>query len=372
MPHNDFHLEEFKLKDPIRGVQDGLKEPVQDKTPGFFQSLRNPIDLIREESLPASLYQWITGNTKKKQAQEALDYIRNNPDQAGSKIFKEAERKLNRFGYLLEEGPMNIDIKEVGNMIKQNPKVFGAELVNMILADPYLLFMPLGWGRLGRGVVNSIRLKRGKNLQYKRIKANIASDLKVGASATLLTPLVFSTAFQLGEQAQLDPKRTTVETTIGATAGALFSVGFAGTGELARRLTRIPRARMEAAHRKVFEKYGTKAEQLVETNENGIYRGVDELLEIIRKESGDISDPKKFDLIKADITAALRTINENGKDMALATALKRATAVGGVFGAAQFLTSPDEKLLATAKGFGIGAAIYGACLLYTSPSPRDS
>ena len=271
MPHNDFHLEEFKLKDPIRGVQDGLKEPVQDKTPGFFQSLRNPIDLIREESLPASLYQWITGNTKKKQAQEALDYIRNNPDQAGSRIYKEAERKLNRFGYLLEEGPMNIDIKEVGNMIKQNPKVFGAELVNMILADPYLLFMPLGWGRLGRGVVNSIRLKRGKNLQYKRIKANIASDLKVGASATLLTPLVFSTAFQLGEQAQLDPKRTTVETTIGATAGALFSVGFAGTGELARRLTRIPRARMEAAHRKVFEKYGTKAEQLVETNENGIY-----------------------------------------------------------------------------------------------------
>ena len=93
MPHNDFHLEEFKLKDPIRGVQDGLKEPVQDKTPGFFQSLRNPIDLIREESLPASLYQWITGNTKKKQAQEALDYIRNNPDQAGSKIFKEAELK---------------------------------------------------------------------------------------------------------------------------------------------------------------------------------------------------------------------------------------------------------------------------------------
>ena len=73
MPHNDFHLEEFKLKDPIKGLSDGLKEPIQDKTPGFFQSLRNPIDLIREESLPASLYQWLTGNTKKKQAQEALN-----------------------------------------------------------------------------------------------------------------------------------------------------------------------------------------------------------------------------------------------------------------------------------------------------------
>ena len=357
---NGIPLNDPKLRDPIRNVPDGLNDPLQAKVPGFLESLRNPIDLIREESLPASLYQWLTGNTKKKQAQEALDYIRNNPDQAGSKIYKEAERKLNRFGYLLEEGPMNIDIKEVGNMVKQNPKLFGAELVNMIVADPWLLFMPLGWGRLGRGVVNAIKLKRGKNLEYKRIKSKIASDLKVGATATLATPLVFSSTFQLGEDANLDPKRTTIETTIGATAGALFSVGFAGTGELARRLTRVPRARIEAAHRKVFDKYKLKPEQLVDTNENGIYKGVDELIEIIRKESGDIADPKKFDLIKADITSALRTINENGKDMALVTALKRGAAVGGIVGAAQFLTSPDEKLLATAKGFGIGAAIYGA------------
>jgi hypothetical protein len=236
MPHNDFHLEEFKLKDPIKGLSDGLKEPVQDKTPGFFQSLRNPIDLIREESLPASLYQWLTGNTKKKQAQEALDYIRNNPDQVGSKIYKEAERKLKRFGYLLDDGPMDIDIKEVGNMIKQNPKVFGAELINMIVADPYLLFLPLGWGRLGRAVVNSIRMKTGKRLQYKKLAKQTASDYKVGAFATLATPIVFSTTWQLGEKAELDPKRTTVETTIGATAGALFSVGFAGAGAVAQRL----------------------------------------------------------------------------------------------------------------------------------------
>ena len=50
---------------------------------------------------------------------------------------------------------MSIDLKEVGNMIKSNPKMFGAELVNMLMADPWLLFMPLGWGRLGRGVFKS-------------------------------------------------------------------------------------------------------------------------------------------------------------------------------------------------------------------------
>ena len=99
---NDINVNEFKLKDPIQNIQDGLRsplrQPVQDSTPGFFRSLRNPLDLMLEESLPASLYQWMTGNTKKKQAQEALDWIKNNPDQKESKIYQEAERKLNRFG----------------------------------------------------------------------------------------------------------------------------------------------------------------------------------------------------------------------------------------------------------------------------------
>jgi len=62
---NDFNLEEFKLKDPVSNIDDGLKEPVKDSTPGFFSSLRNPLDLMLEESMPASLYQWATGNTKK-------------------------------------------------------------------------------------------------------------------------------------------------------------------------------------------------------------------------------------------------------------------------------------------------------------------
>ena len=168
---NDFNVNEFKLKDPVRSIPDGLKEPVKDSTPGFFQSLRNPYHLWLEESLPASLYQWMTGNTKKKQAQEALNYIRNNPQQQGSKIYQEAERKLQRFGYLLDDGPMSIDMKEVGNMIKANPKMFGAELVNMLMADPWLMFMPLGWHRLGRGVVNSIRLKYAKQAELATVAA---------------------------------------------------------------------------------------------------------------------------------------------------------------------------------------------------------
>ena len=255
---NDFNLNEFKLKDPVRSIPDGLQEPVKDATPGFFSSIRNPYHLWLEESLPASIYQWMTGNTKKKQAQEALEWIRNNPDQKDSKIYKTAERKLQRFGYLLDDGPMSIDLKEVGNMIKANPKMFGAELVNMIMADPWLMVMPLGWHRLGRSVVNSIRLKRAKNLSMTTVaakKADNMADLKVGAMATLAVPFAFSTAWQLGEDAKLDPKRTVVETTLGATAGAVISVGFAGMGAAAQRFTQLPKNKIIEIQSKVLNKH---------------------------------------------------------------------------------------------------------------------
>ena len=355
---NDLNVNEFKLKDPVRNIPDGLKEPVTDATPGFFRSLRNPYHLMLEESLPASLYQWITGNTKKKQAQEALDWIRNNPDQQGSKIYQEAERKLKRFGYLLEEGPMSIDFKEIGNMIKANPKMFGAELINMLMADPWIVFMPLGWHRLGRGVVNAIKLKLGKNLKYTRLAAKTASDLKVGATATLALPFVFSTTWQLAEDRTLDPKRTAIETTIGATAGALFSVAFAGAGEIARRTTHIPRMRVNQAVDKVLKKHGINPEKLMEIEKDGHYRSTNAIVKEISKQSEFLQDPTQFKLLKAEITAALREINENARDMSFSSALKTGGSLAAIGATAQFLTAEDEKLLATAKGAGAGAAIY--------------
>ena len=69
---NGIPLNDPRLRDPIQNVPDGLNDPLQAKVPGFFESLRNPIDLIREESLPASFYQWLTGNTKKKTSTRSI------------------------------------------------------------------------------------------------------------------------------------------------------------------------------------------------------------------------------------------------------------------------------------------------------------
>ena len=44
------------------------------KEPGFFNTLRNPLDLWMQESIPASMSQWITGNTKKKASSRSFKF----------------------------------------------------------------------------------------------------------------------------------------------------------------------------------------------------------------------------------------------------------------------------------------------------------
>ena len=274
---------------------------------------------------------------------------------------------MSRFGYLLDEGPMNIDLKEVKNMMKANPKMFGAELVNMMMADPYLLFMPMGWSALGRGVVNSLRLKYSKAFTMTRQKPKLLklakqeniANLKVGAFATLATPFVFSTVWQGSEDRTLDPKRTSIETTIGATAGAVISVGFAGMSAAASRALNVPKIRTDSATTKVLKDNGVDPKRLIEKTENGSYKSVDDLLKELKDEVDELQDPLRFKAISAEITAAMRPAMETGWDMAVNSAVK-ASAIGGVVGAAQFLTADDDKLVATAKGFGAGAALYGA------------
>ena len=140
---NDIQLNEFKLRDPVTSLPDGLREPLK-KPPGFFRSLRDPRDLWLEESLPASMYQWMTGNTKKKQAEEALKFLKNYSHLKNTQAYNNAKRIYDRFGYLLDEGG-DFSFKEFGNLVKKHPGLVGAELANAIIADPWLLAVPFYW-----------------------------------------------------------------------------------------------------------------------------------------------------------------------------------------------------------------------------------
>jgi hypothetical protein len=251
---NDIRFDDFNLKDPIKDIQDPLQDPLQQqlqKPPGFFQTLRNPMELLFEESLPASLYQWATGNTKKKQAEDALRFLQRYPELQGTGQYKEAERIYNKFGYLIEEGEQKFDFGEVVKLAKKHPGIMGAELVNMIVADPYLLLLPATfYAKLGRGIVNATtRAKYSKRFKYvdDAFKQQYRKDIKYGAAASLFTPLAFSTGLQLGEKGEISLGRTTTETTIGATAGLVLSTVLGGISAITTRELGIPEQKIRQA-----------------------------------------------------------------------------------------------------------------------------
>ena len=88
---------ESVLGEPVFGEEintfgEEYQLPPQPK--GFFETLRNPLDLMRYESLPVALFQGLSGNTKEVQAKKAQTFIEQNPNLRGSPEYIEAEAVL--------------------------------------------------------------------------------------------------------------------------------------------------------------------------------------------------------------------------------------------------------------------------------------
>ena len=377
---NPLRTTELNLNDPINDLTDGLvdpsQRPQQQEPPGFFSSLRNPVELILEESIPASLYQWMTGNTKKVQAKKALQFLEQYPYLQNTPRYKEAERIYKKFGYLLEEGSQEFSGDEMVKMVKQYPSVFGAELVNMMVADPYLFLLPsVAYARLGRGISNSLKLKYSKSFkpikltaEEQALKKTANADILYGAMGTVLTPLAFSSAMQLGEQGVISGSRTSLETTIGATAGLLLSGGIGAISGLASKIGNIKPDAVKRATNNVISNSDEDLTKLFEYNDKtGNFEYVDKLFDEIDNLSKDI-DPKIRDVSsqetinfhKRSITSLARPIIENGVNASKNSAVKNAASLGGVLAAGSFLTADDEKIAAAGEGFLLGAGIYAA------------
>lgn len=365
---NEFRLFDTQLNDPIKDLNDPIQDNMriqEQKPPGFFSSLRNPLELIFEESLPASLYQYATGNTKKVQAEDALRFLQMYPNLQGTGQYNEALRIYNKFGYLLEKGDQSFDSKEVVNMIKKYPGVAGAELVNMLIADPYLLLLPSTlFAKLGRGIVNTSRLKlSGK---YKRLPTRVKGkimqqaqrDIRTGAMASTLLPFAFSTGLQLGETGEIDGKRTTVETTLGATAGILISTALGGISALTSRKTFVTQSTINQAIINRLNKYDSVDEAIKITN-TGNVKLIDDIIDKDLRDSLKEFSPQKLNAVKAQITSGVREVLENGRD-SIKSSLVKAGTFGAIGATAQFLTEEKDKIPETIKGFGAGVVAYGA------------
>lgn len=395
---NPLRTTELNLNDPINDLTDGLidpsQRPQQQEPPGFFSSLRNPVELILEESIPASLYQWMTGNTKKKQAQDALKFLEQYPYLQNTPRYKEAERIYKKFGYLLEEGTQEFSGDEMVKMVKQYPSVFGAELVNMMVADPYLFLLPsVAYARLGRGISNSIKLKYAKSFkavkltaEEQALKQTANADILYGAMGTVLTPLAFSSAMQLGEQGVISGSRTSLETTIGATAGLLISGGIGAVSGLITKISNINPSTVNKSINNIIANSDEDLSKLFDYNEQGNFVFSDKVIDDIKKNSlkvqsslKNLNDPivtkefvetyKNVDFIENEtlnnfnkriITSLARPLFENGVNASKNSAIKNASSLGAVLAAGSFLTADDEKIESAGQGFLLGAGIYAA------------
>ena len=363
---NELYLNDSQLNDPIQDIKDGINDPTQieeQTPPGFFQTLRNPLELMFEESLPASLYQYITGNTKKVQAEEALNFLQNNPNLQGTGQYNEALRIYKKFGYLLEQGEQSFDAKEIINMAKKYPSVVGAELINMLIADPYLLLLPSTvFSRLGRGVVNASRLKLANKYKRlpKRVKGKIMQeakrDIKVGAMASTLLPFAFSTGLQLGEKGEIDASRTTAETTFGATAGLLISTALGGISALGSKATFVAQPKINQAITNRLNKYQS-LDDAIKITKTGNIKLIDDIIDTDLKDSLKNFKPEKIEAIKAQISVGIRDVLENGRDSIKSSLVKAAT-FGTIGATAQFLTEEKDKVEESIKGFAAGAGFY--------------
>ena len=182
----------------------------QQEPKGFFATLRNPIELMRYESLPVAAYQGLSGNTKEVQAKKAQDFIQANPNLQGTPEYMEAEAVLERYGYALSEQPFSLEALQAA--VKTNPGAMAGEFVNAFMADPYLLFTPYALG--GNALA--------KFMQANNILAKVPRIQRGVAIGTAAVPEAagYSYVMQKGERGEFDVNRLAVETAIGG-AGAL-------------------------------------------------------------------------------------------------------------------------------------------------------
>ena len=215
----------------------------------FFANLKNPIDLWKYESLPMSAYYYATGNTKQKQAIEARDYIAKNPNQIGTSEYKRAEKIMEMYGHHIDSQPFNPGA--IVEAVKSNPKMFGAEMVNMLVADPYLL-APWFWGGWAMKAVQAT--KSGAKIAAAAPRITNATVRSIGSVPTLAA---YSSIHDLSEDGHLNPRRLGTEIAIGGSAMFGMSALFAGSTAKASGILGMKPEEITPAMRRAINNYWT-------------------------------------------------------------------------------------------------------------------
>ena len=209
-------IEKFE---PIEIESGFTPQPIEEK--GFFNTLRNPIDLMYNESVIRQGYNYLTGDTQEVQAKRAKDFIEANPSLRNTPEYKNAEAKLERYGYLLEENQIPFTFAALQEAVRTNPGQMAGEFVNAFMADPYLIFTPY---LLGGNALTKL-------YQSNKILGKVPRIARGAAIGTAAVPeaALYSVIQQAGEGGEFDANRMAVETAIGGAGGLGLGIAFGGS-----------------------------------------------------------------------------------------------------------------------------------------------
>ena len=208
---------QFVNLEPTREYLEATKEV---KGPGFIETLKNPFELWRYNSLPVAAYQIASGNTKAVQAKKSFEWLQNNPDITSGPEYDHHFNMYQRYGYALSDQEFSFEAVREG--IQANPGMFAGEMVNALVADPYLL-IPWFWG--GWAVKAAQATKIGMKVASVAPRTTKGALTAAAATPTLAT---YSTIQQLSETGELDLNRIQGEVMLGG--GAAFVIGALGAG----------------------------------------------------------------------------------------------------------------------------------------------
>ena len=164
-------------------------EPPKDE--GFFSTLKNPLTLWTEESMPARLV-----SAYKKG------------------VF---DKPVGELVHGAADAVKDFSVSELWEAAKKNPGKMAGELVNAVVADPYLLLAPMG---LGGRLAASVGVK---GLSTAGRLGQVAGRVVEGGLVGGAIEAPISAAEQLDERGFIDPAKLSQDMGVSAAMGAAMS-----------------------------------------------------------------------------------------------------------------------------------------------------
>lgn len=193
---------------------------------GFWDNLRNPVDLLLNDSLPANLIEWASASydqgfdrLMEARAVQGQEYTLAHPERYSAAAVA-AARKASDERKVKEGKGVSAAWGDLKQAAKENPKKFGATFVNALIADPEMLLVPQGLGIKVAATVE--RLGKGATVATKA--AQIADRIIDPAITGAGLNVAFSAAAAGSEGRDLSFGEGAVAAGLGAGLGGLFGI----------------------------------------------------------------------------------------------------------------------------------------------------